>query len=219
MIHTGSLGGRPSFITEYTFTDVSHMTKIALSLFKMEDNHLEIFIHLKYKSPSCTSLMWSVGGCTLLMWSVGGCTLLMWSLGGYTLLMRSLGCSTLLMWSLGGRISLMWCLGSCTLLMWSLSGRTLLIRSLRGCTRKCSVVISKDKILKNIALGNACMVTKQSDLGYPKVCFVIDISPVNIGNERWPRCIGNERWARCIGNERWARCIGNEIWARCIQAC
>ena len=37
------------------------------------------------------------------------------------------------------------------------------------------VVISKGKILKNTALGNACTFSKQSGLGNLKVYFVIDI--------------------------------------------
>lgn len=50
------------------------------------------------------------------------------------------------------------------------------------------VVISKDKILKNTALGNAPMFTKQLGLGDQKVYFVIDISSFKSENERWIRC-------------------------------
>jgi hypothetical protein len=66
MVHAGSLGGRPrySFITEFTFKNVSHVNNIASTTFKMEENHLEIFINSKYKSPNCTLLIWSLRGCT-----------------------------------------------------------------------------------------------------------------------------------------------------------
>jgi len=42
MVHAGSLGGRRSYslITEFTFKNASHITKIALSLFKREQKHL-----------------------------------------------------------------------------------------------------------------------------------------------------------------------------------
>lgn len=66
LVHTGSLGGRSSysFITEFTFKNISHVTKIASNTFKREQKLMEMFVNLKYKSPNCTLLIWSLRGCT-----------------------------------------------------------------------------------------------------------------------------------------------------------